>query len=113
MKRGTQLMVSESSIDEVSDCIAREFAPDRIILFGSHATGAARSDSDVDLLVVMPHGGQSLRKGAEIRRRVRAPFAVDIIVRSPDEVRQRVAMGDQFLREITEKGRVLYESAHA
>jgi predicted nucleotidyltransferase len=106
-------MISESSIAEISRRIAREFAPDRIILFGSHAAGAARADSDVDLLVVMPHGGQSIRKGAEIRRRIQAPFAVDIVVRSPDEVRRRVAMGDQFLREITEKGRVLYESAHA
>lgn len=106
-------MVSASSIEEISEKIAREFAPDRIILFGSRARGSARPDSDVDLLVVMPHGGQSIRKAVEIRRRIQAPFSVDIVVRSADELRSRIALGDHFLREATEEGRVLYESAHA
>jgi hypothetical protein len=34
--------------------ITREFNPDKIILFGSHAHGKPQWDSDVDLLVIMP-----------------------------------------------------------
>lgn len=37
--------------------IAREFHPDKIVLFGSHAYGKPRLGSDVDLLVVMPFRG--------------------------------------------------------
>ncbi|HJS18166.1 MAG TPA: hypothetical protein VJ785_05435 [Anaerolineales bacterium] len=39
-------------------------------------------------------------------------FPIDIMVRKPEEIRKRLAMGDFFLREITEKGKVLYEASH-
>ena len=103
-------MVSRASIEEISAIIAREFVPERIILFGSHAYGVPNADSDVDLLVVMPHEGDSVEKEIEIRRRVRPPFAMDVLVSDPHELRRRVALGDFFLKDITEKGRVLYES---
>ena len=48
-------------IDELVRCIAERFDPDQIILFGSHARGTARHDSDVDLLVVMPVTGSKAR----------------------------------------------------
>jgi hypothetical protein len=43
----------------------------------------------------------------------RPKFPIDIMVRKPSELKKRLAMGDFFLREITEKGKVLYEAAHA
>ncbi len=105
-------MVTDESIRAVSDAIARSFSPERIVLFGSHAYGSPRDDSDVDILVVMPYEGNSLQKAAEIVRRVRPPFSLDLVVRAPAELRQRLAWEDPFLRHIVEKGRVLYASAH-
>ena len=46
--------------------IVDRFDPERIILFGSHARGDARPDSDVDLLVVMPVEGSRREKAIEI-----------------------------------------------
>jgi uncharacterized protein len=48
-------VASITEIQELADNIARQFTPERIILFGSYARGDAGPDSDVDLLVVMPH----------------------------------------------------------
>lgn len=85
------------------------FRPQRVILFGSYAYGKPTADSDVDLLVVMPHEGHPALQAAAIRREVRAGFAMDLVVRSPEEIGTRLAMGDVFIREITERGQPLYE----
>jgi len=89
--------------------IAEEFHPERIILFGSYAYGTPHEDSDVDLLVVMPCRNQ-LDQGFKIRCTVEAPFPMDLIVRTPKEMKWRLEEGESFLREITSKGKVLYEA---
>jgi predicted nucleotidyltransferase len=103
-------VVSLADIQEFARRVAEAFHPERIILFGSYAAGAPGADSDVDLLVVMPHEGKPWRKATEIRGRARPPFPLDLLVRSPEELRARLAMGDCFLQEICDKGRVLYEA---
>jgi uncharacterized protein len=87
--------------------IAAEFAPDAIILFGSHAYGRPHQDSDVDLLVVMPARNQ-LDQAFKIRLALTAPFALDLIVRTPKEMAWRLKEGESFLTEIVSKGKVLY-----
>lgn len=94
-----------------SDELARRFRPLKIVLFGSHANRNARKDSDVDLLVVMPHEGPAATQAARIRQQLRAPFALDLIVRSPDVLNRRLKLGDSFLRALMDEGEVLYESA--
>lgn len=102
-------MVTTSRIRDYVGKVVREFHPDRVVMFGSHAYGKPRKDSDVDLLVVMQHGGAAVEQAARIRRSIRAGFPLDIIVRSPAEIRKRLAMGDGFIREVLEKGKVLHE----
>ena len=92
--------------------LAREFRPQRIVLFGSHARGQARKNSDVDLLVVLPFRGRSARKSADIQMRLRPTFPLDLLVRTPAQIRRRLAQGDSFLREVMEKGRILHEAPH-
>lgn len=106
-------MVPMDRIQEFCDRIVREFHPDRIILFGSHARGDAGKYSDVDLLVIMPFEGKGARKSAEIQIKARPTFPVDVVVRTPETVRQRLEWGDSFLREAIEQGKVLYEADHA
>ena len=105
-------MVDLQRIGEVSRRIAQEFHPERIVLFGSHARGTAGEDSDVDLLVIMPFEGKAVAKSVEIRLKVRPGFPMDLLVRTPEKVRERLAMGDGFMREVLETGKVLYEADH-
>ena len=84
--------------------IAEEFHPDRIILFGSYAYGTPNEDSDVDLLVVM-----SQNQAVRIRYRLAAPFPLDLIVRTPKEMKWRLEEGESFLTSIVTRGKVLYE----
>lgn len=106
-------MISRRDIKQFANEVARRFRPVRIILFGSYAYGKPTPDSDVDLLVVMPCKGRSLDAALDVRMAVAADFPLDLIVRTPAELRRRLALGDFFLREIVDKGEVLYEGAHA
>ncbi|MGD0816635.1 MAG: nucleotidyltransferase domain-containing protein [Verrucomicrobiota bacterium] len=93
--------------------VAREFRPQKIILFGSYAYGRPTEASDVDLLVIMPLRGSAVSKAVEIEMKVRAPFPLDLLVRTPEKLRQRLALGDWFMRDALQKGRVIYEGADA
>lgn len=103
-------MVELQKIYELRDKIVQCFHPHKVVLFGSYAYGSPTEDSDVDLLVIMPFDGKSAHKSAEIATKVNPPFAVDILVRTPEEVKTRSELGDFFLREILQKGKILYES---
>ncbi|NLI76561.1 MAG: nucleotidyltransferase domain-containing protein [Candidatus Riflebacteria bacterium] len=105
-------MVPQQAIKRYAREVARAFQPWRIVLFGSYAHGSATADSDVDVLVILPYQGSSVRKALEIMETIRPGFPVDLLVRSPEEVDRRLAQEDFFLREVTERGKVLYEAPH-
>lgn len=88
--------------------VAERFRPDKIILFGSHAYGAPHADSDVDLLVVMPARDQH-DQSVRIRWALPAPFPMDLLVRTPQNIRRRLGEGDSFLRDVLSRGKILYE----
>jgi predicted nucleotidyltransferase len=92
--------------------VAAEFRPRKIILFGSHAQRRATKDSDVDLLIIVPSSGDRVRQAVAIQLELKPKFPVDLIVRSPQEVRRRLQMGDTFIRDILRDGIVLYEASH-
>lgn len=91
--------------------IGRQLRPRKVILFGSYASGRATGESDVDLLVIMPSRQRPAARAAVVSRLLDPrPFAVDILVRTPQEVARRLAMGDNFMEEILQHGKVLYEA---
>ena len=72
--------------------------PEEIILFGSYAYGHPKPESDVDLLVIMDTPLRSRQQRLEISRALSPrPFPLDIIVRTPQELAERIVMGDLFL----------------
>ena len=88
--------------------VAREFRPEKIILFGSYASGSATAQSDVDLLVVMPFRGSATNQVVSIRGRVEAPFPMDLLVWKP----ARATRDDPFTRTVIQQGKVMYETRH-
>jgi predicted nucleotidyltransferase len=103
-------MVEINQIKKFGRQIGEQFGAERVILFGSYAQGKVTADSDVDLLVIGPFKGRGVDKSVEIRMKLRPQFPVDILIRTPEKVNQRLKMGDCFMQEILEKGKVLYEA---
>jgi len=103
--------VGASQIKAYCRALAREFRPQKIVLFGSYAHGTPTKDSDVDLLVIMPHHGRAVDQVVNIGTRVPAPFPMDLLVETPAYVRRRLALGCCFMNEVLTRGKVMYESA--
>jgi predicted nucleotidyltransferase len=97
-----------SAIRRFARRIADRFDPENIFLFGSFAYGTPHEDSDVDLLVVMPAYNE-INQSIRITLAFEPVFPLDLIVRTPERLRRRLAEGDSFWQEITTKGIVLYE----
>jgi len=106
----TTPLVDSALLSSAIDKIISMLNPEKIVLFGSHAHGHPGPDSDVDLLVIMR---TELRPAERVRVVSRLlsprPFPVDIVVRTPVELARDLQRVDPFMRDIVEKGRVLYE----
>ena len=100
--------VRSEHISLVCQTIAEKFRPDKIVLFGSQAYGKPTPESDIDLLVVMPYEEGAIGQGVKILTTLKLWLPLDVIVRSADEIKGRLNIGDRFIKEIIEKGKLLY-----
>lgn len=104
-------MTTLSQIQQFAQRLGEAFSPQKVILFGSYAYGQPTRDSDVDLLVIMPlYKCTPVEKSVEMQLKVRASFPLELLVRTPEKMRERLAMGDIFMREVLSIGKVLYEA---
>lgn len=102
-------MIDRYNIQKFVTQIADEFSPEKVVLFGSYARGTASEDSDVDLLVIMPHNKRNIEQSLDITHRIDRSFPLDLIVRKPAEIEKRLNMHDMFLTSILKEGKILYE----
>jgi len=105
-------MVERREILRFVDQVAELFRPEKIILFGSYANGTPTFDSDVDILVVKHHRGPGHETATRIRGAIPREFPMDLIVRSPAELRRGVAEKDWFIIDVLENGITLYDAAN-
>ena len=105
---------SEQVIDQMVQAIVQEVEPRRIYLFGSHARGSPRADSDVDLLVVEDRNfGPDHNRWSELKRIRKAlrPFRIpkDILVYSEDEFAAWENSANHIVAHAVREGKLLYE----
>lgn len=101
--------VSARDLKEITRRIVRAGHPEMVILFGSRAYGTPRSDSDLDLLVVMDKEGSHSERIASLKKLFAdLPIRLDLHARTPAEVAQRLEMGDEFMQTIVGRGQKLY-----
>lgn len=100
-----------TEIEKIVRKIVEGYSPERIILFGSYAYGQPNSESDIDLLIIKKTSERFIDRWTNIRQIVSDPkrsIPFEPIVLTPDEVEERLAIGDQFVKEIVTKGEILY-----
>ncbi|RMG42320.1 MAG: nucleotidyltransferase domain-containing protein [Methanobacteriota archaeon] len=96
-------------IHQKAAAIAARYHPEKIILFGSQASGDANADSDIDLLVILETNRPTFEVSVEIAMMLDHNIPIDILVKTPGEISRRLKMGDFFYQNILENGLVLYE----
>jgi uncharacterized protein len=103
-------VVNRQKIQAFINEVGRKFQPEKILLFGSHAYGKPSSDSDVDILIILSFKGRNPEKATEIWLATKPDFPVDVMVRKPEEIHERLELGDPLIHEIMKNGESLYES---
>jgi predicted nucleotidyltransferase len=101
------------TIRSIASRIAKEYRPEKIILFGSYAYGRPSPASDIDMLVIMDSNRNEVEAAREILKDLPPqPFSIDLLVRSQATIDRRIELGDWFLKEVTSQGIALYERDH-
>ena len=101
---------TERLLAEMVARIRQAAQPERIILFGSRARGAARPNSDFDLLVIKDSDKPRYQRSAPLYRILAdLPVEVEVIVYTPEEVREWSAVPQAFVTTAVCEGKVLYE----
>ena len=82
---------------------------EKIVLFGSFVKGTYTKDSDIDLLVMLNTREKGIRRYAIVSELLEPrEIPMDIIVRTPAEMKKREDYFDPFVRNVM-SGKVLYE----
>jgi predicted nucleotidyltransferase len=89
--------------------LARAFAPERLVLFGSQVKGSAHPGSDVDLLVIADLPGDPAAHLRRARQLVADLFPpVDVVFCTPEEVANAATARSPFLQSVLESGVTVY-----
>jgi predicted nucleotidyltransferase len=88
----------------------KKYQPEKIILFGSHATGEADEYSDWDFVIIKDTDERFMQRLVEASRIIGTDVGkVDILIYSPEEWQRMIEWGNPFAQEVLRKGIVVYE----
>jgi len=94
-------------IKKISERLKKNYSAQRVILFGSYARREATEDSDIDLFIIAPTKERFFERMASVKRTIRDlryGLPISPIVLTPEELDQRVKIGDQFIQGILKRG---------
>lgn len=83
------------------------YNPEKIILFGSYASGKPTEDSDVDLIIIKKTHDPFLERQKQVHLLLRTASAIDIFVLTPEEFKN-AKQNNLFIKEATETGKIVY-----
>lgn len=89
--------------------ISLNYAPEKIILFGSLASGRTSDARDIDLLIIKKTDQNPWQRTREVSRLFEHTAPIDLLVYTPEEIAARIEMDDFFIQDIIEHGKVVYE----
>ncbi len=104
----------ETILSEVVEKLKSEYKPLRIILFGSYAFGNPTEDSDIDLLILKNTNKRRVDRFVQVKKIIYNPnykIPISPLVYTPNELEERLRIDDDFIKEIIQKGTILYERA--
>lgn len=100
--------VYNQEISSLTEQIKQKFKPKKIILFGSCAYGKITEDSDIDMLIIKDTEEDFFSRTYNLWKLVQPHQPFEPIVFTSNEIERKLILGDPFIREIFEKGKVLY-----
>lgn len=103
-------MITQDKINEIVNKIATLYSPDKVILFGSYASGNANENSDLDFIIVKNTDMPKHKRGVELRRLLFGSLVpMDLKVYTPSEFDMELKYKYSFLNSAIKNSKLLYE----
>ena len=110
MKKTIEPPINKSLINTILKRLVENLDIVKIIIFGSYVSGKPTKDSDLDLLIIVNTKEKGIKRYALVSELLEPrKIPMDIIVKTPDEIKNRTKMFDPFIMNILKTGKVLYE----
>jgi len=91
------------------DKIKRLYKPEKIFIFGSYASGKIAAGSDIDFFIIKKTVKPRRERQREVSRiLIDREVPVDILVFTPEETAKRKKIGDPFILNILNSGKLVY-----
>jgi len=104
------ILNQQKQIKNIVMKIAKKYKPEKIILFGSYAWGKPTKDSDVDLLIIKKTKKDKSNRRLELEMMfLERMMPIDFFIYTPEEIKKRLALNDFFVKNIIQKGQLVYE----
>lgn len=95
-------------VERATRAIVEKYEPEKIILFGSVATGTMHEGSDIDLFIIKETEKRKLDRYDDVMLAIDRGIPIEPHIYTPAEVEQRLALGDAVIKQIVDEGKVLY-----
>lgn len=105
-ERETEL---KNELVRILDIIINEYAPEKVILFGSFAEGKTHEWSDIDLLIIKETSKRPVERCIELSKIIKPKVGIDLFIYSPEEYKNLINEKFSFLLNILKNGKVVYE----
>ena len=102
-------MKNQKEIKKIVRQIVKKYKPEKIILFGSFAYGRPKPSSDIDLLIIKKTKEKKIKRIKDVLMQIKSNLPVEPLIYNPEEVQERLSLGDFFFQDIIKKGKVVYE----
>jgi predicted nucleotidyltransferase len=103
----------EKALDRMVAVLVKAYRPEKIILFGSFASGIVHEGSDLDLVIIKETSKRPIDRQVEVYGLVKPEVGIDLFIYTPREFTDLESMGFSLVKEIVAKGKVLYEARDA
>ncbi|MDI6735487.1 MAG: nucleotidyltransferase domain-containing protein [bacterium] len=98
-------------IQGIVEQLIRIYKPEKIILFGSLAKGKMKEGTDIDFFIIKKDAPElGIDRIRQLDALIKYRLATDFIVYKPEEVKERLKIGDPFIKSILKEGKVLYDA---
>lgn len=101
------------ALDRIVAILIAEYHPEKIILFGSFASGRTHEGSDLDLVIIKDTAQRPIDRQVEVYGLVKPEVGIDLFIYTPQEFKDLETMGYSLVKEIVTQGKVLYEARGA
>jgi predicted nucleotidyltransferase len=102
-------LIINKELAKIINSISKNYNPEKVILFGSLSGNTIKETSDIDLVVIKQTDKDPWIRMEEVDAYIDHTFPVDVLVYTPDEIRNRLKINDCFVKDILAEGKVLYE----